>query len=353
LGRRSRFVWIFVALLFAFVHRYRWDIRLAGVPRTDDLPINTKGYEIEKLPFQFHVSFAQGRTIYFADAGGDVFRAEDSNPVGTLRRIGRSGLAPRSLVVSSKGSIFVSGDHQPMLRSSDGGHTWEKVLDFPVWRMAEDEVSGTLYAGNYSKGPGVHAVVVQSKDDGRTWRQVFADAQLDHVHTLRFDPSFRRIYIATGDGPRRGQAYSDDAGSTWHWILRGRKQGYTDVAISRSLTLWGSDDRLGRIVCGTRNAPLSGETVLWSKGQQVWFVTAQDAQVFVGTFVEDTWNRHPVYLLASRDEGRSWQKLLEYGASQPGPKGYVTDSRQLSVGGWLYFTDGNGQGYRVRRSPSH
>jgi hypothetical protein len=351
---RSRFAWVLVALMIiagAVLHHYRWDIRLAGVPRGDDLPINTSGYQIEKLPFPFHVSFAQGSTIYFADGAGNVYRADDSNPAGTLTRIGRSGLKPRSLVVSSKGSIFISGDHQPLLRSIDGGRSWQKVLGLPVWRMAQDEATGTLYAGNYAKGPNVHAIVVESTDDGKTWRQVFADARLDHVHTLRFDPDYRRIYIATGDGPRRGEAYSDDAGSRWRWILRGTKQGYTDAAITRSLILWGSDDRLGRIVRAARDAPASGETVLWTKGEQVWFVAAQGAQVFAGTYIEDTSNRRPVYLLASSDEGRSWQKLLEYGQSQPGPKGYATDSRQLSAGGWLYFTAVTGQGYRVRRSP--
>jgi photosystem II stability/assembly factor-like uncharacterized protein len=347
---------VLVLALFALsagvaVYHYRWNIRLASVRRADDLPIDTSGYEVEKLPFPFHVSFAQGSTVYFADPPGNVYRAEDSNPVETLMLVGRSGLVPRSLVVSSRGSIFISGDRQPLLRSGDAGRTWVKVLDMPVWRMAEDQATGTLYAGNYSKGPGVHAVVVKSNDDGRTWRQVFADKSLDHIHTLRFDPEFHRLYIAAGDGRRRGEAYSDDAGSHWQWILRGIKQGYTDAAVTSSSIVWGSDDRLGRLVIAARNSPLSGETVLWSKGQQIWFVSAQGTQVFAGTYIEDTSNRGAVYLLASNDEGRTWQKLLEYGGSHPGPKGFATDSRQLSAGGWLYFTAVNGQGYRVRRSP--
>jgi photosystem II stability/assembly factor-like uncharacterized protein len=333
------------------VDTYRWDIRMAGIPRADDLRIDTRGFQIEKLPFPFRVSFAQGPIVYFADAGGEVYRAEDSNPMRTLRKIGRSGVMPRSLIVSSKGTIFVSGDRQPLFRSIDGGRTWEKVLDIPVWRMAEDEISGALYAGNYSKGPGVHAVVFKSDDDGHAWRQIFADGRLDHIHTLRFDPRFHRLYIATGDGGRRGQAYTDDGGRSWCWMLQGDKQGYTDAALSRSFILWGSDDRLGRIVIASRSSPGGGRTILWSKGRQVWFVTGRDEQIYAGTFVEDRWNRSAVYFLASSDEGRSWQKLLQSGA-QPGPKGFITDSRHLSAGGWLYFTDGNGQGYRVRKLPN-
>jgi len=210
--QRSKAAWSVIALLVAagvvLARYYRWEIRLVDVPDADALPLNTSGYAIEKLPFSFQVSFAKDRTIYFADASGDVYRADDSNPTATLTRIGHSGLRPRCLVVSSKGSIFVSGDKQPLLRSADGGRSWDKVLDIPVWRMAQDSASGTLYAGNYSKGRDVHTILLASKDDGKSWRQVFADPRLDHIHTVRFDPTFRRIYIAAGDGPPRGQAYS-------------------------------------------------------------------------------------------------------------------------------------------------
>src|SRR5215469_6899458 len=57
---RSIIAWALIALLIAggivIAHAYRWEIRLAGVPRAAALPINTDGYAIEKLPFPFAVS---------------------------------------------------------------------------------------------------------------------------------------------------------------------------------------------------------------------------------------------------------------------------------------------------------
>ena len=87
--------------------------------------------------------------------------------------------------------------------------------------MDEDEATNSLYAGNYSprNHPVDMATIFKSTDEGKTWRKVFTDKRLDHIHTVRFDPKYRRIYIAVGDESSRGQVYSDDQGESWQKLM--------------------------------------------------------------------------------------------------------------------------------------
>ena len=358
-GGLGRWVRLVVALAVAAattagalsMHRYRWDIVMRTVPSAHDLPIDAAGYQVQKLPFRFAASFARGGEVYFVSGAGEVSKADDADPATSLRRIGSCGVGPRMLFVSSRGTIFVSGSGQGMVRSGDGGKTWNKCMDWSVWRMDEDAAGGGLYAGNYSPRNSLdfHAAVFRSDDDGAAWREVFTDRKLDHVHTVRVDEPAHRIYIAAGDGPTRGQLASDDGGASWRTILAGAKQGHTDVALTDSNVIWGSDDWLGRIILAGRGDAQIGRTVLWCRGQQVWFVAAEGRQAYAGTFAEKAGKGDAVYLLASDDGGASWRKLLARGASRAGPAGLIGESRRLSAAGWLYFTTTEGECWRVRR----
>ena len=53
-------------------------------------------------------------------------------------------------------------------------------------------------------------------------------------------------------------------------------------------------------------------------------------------------------VLASHDEGDSWQKLLSLDTSAGRGLGFSSESRELSANGWLYFSGGS-RTYRVRR----
>ena len=351
-------VGLVVALVFVasglLVRQYRWELRMIHVPSAHRMAVDTTGYTIEKLPFRFHASFARGLTIYFADGVGGVYKADDRDPTGTISKVGESHINPRMLFVSSRGTIFVSGYNQPLLRSADGGGTWAKCLDWSFWRMDEDEATGTLYAGNYSprNHPTFMATVFRSTDDGQTWQTAFRDERLDHVHTVRYDPKHGRIYIAIGDTRVRGQAYSQDGAATWQQIIAGRRQGHSDVAFSRAHVFWGSDDWMGRVIRASRATVEPGETILWCKGHQGWFVVASGRQVYVGTLIEDPQSRDDAFLLASSDEGRSWQKLLVHNKPTPGVRAFLGESRGLSAGGWVYFATDIGEGYRVRKTPA-
>lgn len=319
-----------------------------------NMPVNTTGYTIEQLPFYFRSSFARGHDVYFADGGGRVYKADDRNPPSVAAQLGNSQIPPRMLFVSSRGTIFISGSKPPLVRSVDGGRTWEKSHDWSFWRMTEDEASHTLYAGNYSpqKHPFYMAKVFKSNDEGKTWLTVFEDDQLDHIHSVLWDAKYNRLYISAGDSRRRGQAYSQDNGVTWHWIKSGGKQGHTDLAISDRYVLWGSDDNLGRVIRAPRSPVQDGETIVWEPYHHVWWVVAENRQIYAGTLTGGGKRKYTgAFLLVSADEGETWQKLLEDKDGGAALSVFNAESRRLSADGWLYCVTDSGTAYRIRRTP--
>jgi hypothetical protein len=219
--------------------------------------------------------------------------------------------------------------------------------------MDEDSRAGVLYAGNYPprKGPGNVATVFRSADGGDSWQEILYEPLLDHVHTVRRDPTRRRVLISLGDGPVRGQMYSDDEGVTWQPLMRGPKQGHTDAALSDRFVFWGSDDSLGRVLRASREGLQPGDTILWCGGHHVWSVVASRRQVYAATYTSAGAGEGRCYLLASMDEGNTWRKIMAHRSNGELDSAFVGDSRQLSAEGWLYIADEESQGYRVRKTP--
>ena len=324
------------------------------VPDMMGIAANADGYQLEPLPMTFVASFARGgEDVYLLTPDGRVLRVSDSDlsapPVDMGSPFPGWG---RSLYVTRSGAIFASGDHRSLFRSTDAGATYQAVLDSPVWRMDEDE-QGNLYAGNYIKDPEHIATLYKSTDGGDTWSIVFSDAGNHHIHSVRWADDQKRLYIAYGDGPTRGQAYSDDRGATWNVINAAPDQGHTDLALTNENLIWASDDRSGRIFTVDKK---SGQTVQTVRDDvmYMWFAVSGADQVFVGSAVSGP-GQHAV-LLASSDAGMTWQKLLESPetAVDAYSDGMIAESRYLSAGGWLYFTRAGitKQSYRVRRTPA-
>jgi hypothetical protein len=211
---------------------------------------------------------------------------------------------------------------------------------------------GVLAMGNYPgrpanshEGPG--ATVYLSKDDGVTWKPIELSPNCFHVHTVRWDGSLKRLYVAYGDASDRGEGYLSWPDLKLTVTGSGRGHGHTDIAITRDHILWGSDDQTGRILrdnhTGTRLETLLG----WS--QYIWWINGQDEQVYLGTMPgKKTGGEKPV-ILASSDQGKTWQKLLEGSVSRKDyDHGWGADSRQLSPQGWIYFSNDE-TAYRIRK----
>ena len=331
---------------------YHWSLRIAHLPSMNDLPVDSTDYTIEKLPFAFRASYVRGRDVYFSNAADELLRADDADPGGSLRVVGRHGIDAASMLhVSGRGTIFVSG-RGGFARSGDGGVTWARPLgDWSCWRMAEDPRSGTLFVGTYvwPKSLDRPATLFRSDDDGVTWELLWRDPRLHHVHSIAVDAATGRLFLSTGDTPSKGHGYSDDGGRTWRWLMTGDKQAHTDVAVSGDYVFWGSDDRLGRIIRTSRVDPDAGRALISARHHNIWFLVAEGEQVYAGTFLEFEEGISPV-LVVSHDHGCTWQKLLAGSDVAEGARALDACSRRLSDAGWLYFTVGGKHGFRVRRN---
>lgn len=320
----------------------------AGLPDFAEWPVDTTGYAIEPLPVYLAASFARGHDVYWALADGRIVRVDDRDLSRSPTDLG-SPLAtgPRMIFVSSAGVVFASENGKPVWRSADGGKTWSVCLDAPVWRMDEDEL-GNLYAGNYIKDDQHAATLYKSADGGATWTEIFRDASNQHIHTVRWDDQAKRLYIAFGDNSAtRGQAYSDDRGATFTILAQGRGQGHTDVAFTLDYVFWASDDQSGRILRVERQT--GRMQALTGLSQFMWFAVAGGQQVYVGTMASQKAGGERAALLASADQGETWQKLLETEPSAGAyEQGFNAESRALSADGWLYCS-GGGASYRIRR----
>lgn len=336
-------------------YQRRRDLYMLNVPDMHALPINTTGYTIECLPFQMTASFVRGTDLYFSDDQGVVYWADDRNPQGSQLPLGKSRVAaPRMLFVSSNGTLFIGGNSTPLMeRSIDGGKNWERILPVHTWRMDENEATHTLYVGNYSprRDPVTMATIYKSTDEGATWQPIFTDERLDHIHTVRFDPEFGRIYLAAGDESfHRGQAWTENDGQTWNWIAKGKRNGHTDLAFSHHFVFWGSDDWYGRIIRSPRNQVGKGKTILFAKRHHIWWIMGRDQQLYAGTFLKHPKGKSGAFLIASDNEGQTWQKVMELGSAGPELKCFRSESRNLSSGGWAYFSTSEGQSYRIRKT---
>lgn len=315
-------------------------------------PVDTTGYEIEDLPVVITASYARGDDVYLGLDTGEIYKASDSRFSDAWTDLGHPlDGGPRLLFASQAGTLFTSADNHPLYRSTDAGATWQACLDVPVWRMDEDD-AGHLYAGNYTKDAEHVATLYKSTDAGATWTPVFTDEANQHIHTVRWDGLSQGLYIAFGDAQTRGQAYSDDHGETCQILARGPQEGDTDVAFTQDFVLWCTDDGSGRILRVDRTSGATETTVPWP--QYVWFaVTDGQEHVYVGTVSAQQFGGDRATLLASSDQGHTWQTLSQTAPSSgPYSQGFFAESRQLSASGWLYCTGGDEHGprsYRVRR----
>ncbi|MCC6554213.1 MAG: hypothetical protein IT372_14530 [Polyangiaceae bacterium] len=316
-------------------------------PNFSDWPLDPTGYEIERLPLDLAASFVRGDDVYIGQSDGVILHGDDRDPSLPWPALGRPyDAAPRLLFASTAGALFVSPYNLPLVRSDDGGKSWRRSLDVPVWRMEEDD-EASLYAGNYGGVEERAATLYKSTDGGVTWSIVFEDEDNDHIHTVRWDERARRLYISFGDGKTRGEAYSDDRGETFRRLPATGIGGHTDVAFTPDFILWAADSSDGYIYRTNRH---TGDTEeLLGGTQYMWWAVAADDQVYIGTMPSGPGDQ--AALLASSDQGATWQKLIEGSPAEAAyMRGFVGESRNLSTAGHLYCS-AEGVAYRVRRSP--
>jgi hypothetical protein len=167
-----------------------------------------------------------------------LFRSDDA---------GRSWDGPRlsrvtAVAVAPDGVVFAGTEPSSLHRSEDGGETWEECTAMrelpsaPTWSFPpRPETSHVRWITPDPVVPGRLFVCIEagallrSLDGGRTWEDRRPDAPID-THTLLAHPAAPgRLYSAAGDGymaPGRGFSVSHDAGESWQRPDEGLRRHY-------------------------------------------------------------------------------------------------------------------------------
>ena len=160
-----------------------------------------------------------GEGLWKSGDGGETWMqlastADDVAFTNILRLVVDPEDEQRLVVATSTGFRNNQEERSYLMRTIDGGRTWETVYESPdrvQQVVAQQDDFNVLYATVRGKG------VVKSTDGGQTWREVFDffnDVRRLELAIAPTDPS--RLYISAEGGPFPSTLYmSNDAGNTW------------------------------------------------------------------------------------------------------------------------------------------
>ncbi len=186
-----------------------------GILRTDDggrtwvnASFGLESFEVTAL------AWFSGSVLLAATSDG-IYRS--SNGGRAWRRVYEGEeLGIDTIVSLSDREFLASLEHEGLLRSTDGGVHWfldeNSLRDVQILSLFVEEGNGgdrvtpgrdggkTLFVGTLERG------LLRSGDGGRSWETVYDDA------VLSFASGDGRLYVGTGSGV----SCSDDGGRTWH-----------------------------------------------------------------------------------------------------------------------------------------
>lgn len=177
-----------------------------------------------------HVGYGDG--LYRSDDSGETWRRvglQNSEHIGNIAF--RAG-DPETMFAAAHGPLRRSGGQRGVFRSTDGGETWEAILEIDDHTGANEVIAhaqdpSLVLASTFQRqykpwayvGGGPGSGIYLSEDGGDTWRESTAGLPTEDLGKIglgvsKSDPN--RVYAvieARGDG--RGFYRSDDFGRTW------------------------------------------------------------------------------------------------------------------------------------------
>jgi photosystem II stability/assembly factor-like uncharacterized protein/DNA-binding beta-propeller fold protein YncE len=174
------------------------------------------------ISHQAHLAMADDGTL-FAAVGTVIERSTDSGQTWTHLPGLPSGFQIASLAVSPSFAedqvIVAGGDYtsNPIIRSIDGGETWEIVFDGDIVEGASD-VSALAFSPNFATDGKLYAWLqygglLRSTDGGRNWSLVAGDREGEYYgQSLAVSPAGNRLYLGALGGH---VLVSEDDGKDW------------------------------------------------------------------------------------------------------------------------------------------
>ena len=210
-------------------------IRTLDVDR-DSGGLNMVGeLKLEHAAARISVSGSRPGRVYLAAYESGLWRSDDG---GASWRSLTSYPEPyaHSVVVDPGDAdlLYVGAEPATLYRSPDGGESWEECRAFvgipeaSQWGFHGSRKShvrelrfrpgdrGSIYAGIEVGG------IVRSRDGGSTWEQLSGtDPDIHTIHISESNPE--TVYTATANGPYR----SDDGGGSWRLVNSGLAKRYS------------------------------------------------------------------------------------------------------------------------------
>jgi photosystem II stability/assembly factor-like uncharacterized protein len=164
---------------------------------------------IPREPVNALVVDARRPGVLWSGTGDGLYRSMNSG--GTWVLANRGGV--EALVQNpSSGMLYAGAQIGPMLRSVDGGLSWQPLAGSPkeTLHLAIDPVqTKILYAGNATG-------LFKSANGGASWAPIAGGLPAGRIDALAVDPRSRAIYAAvTGAAPGQNVFRSDDEGGHW------------------------------------------------------------------------------------------------------------------------------------------
>ena len=187
---------------------------------------------------------AYGDGIYRTTDGG---RSWQNMGLRESEHIGKILIDPRNsdiIYVAAQGPLSRAGGDRGLFKSTDGGHTWTKVLDPGAWAGVSDIVQDprnpdVLVATSWQRirrtygyiAGGAESGIWRSTDGGTTWRRSQAglpnDAELGRIGLAMSPVNPDVVYaILEASNDRGGTFRSRDGGVSWE-----KMSGYNTVGL--------------------------------------------------------------------------------------------------------------------------
>ncbi|MGH7737778.1 MAG: VPS10 domain-containing protein [Candidatus Tyrphobacter sp.] len=188
--------------------------------------------------------FDTGTGVYKSTDAGKTWRYAGLSETHTIASLAIDPRDPNVVYASSEGHVFRPDPHRGVFKTTDGGHTWHRVL-YVNDRTGSDWISmnphdpSVLYAAMWQErrtpwhlddgGPG--SGLYKSVDAGAHWTSVSAHPGFAHPPFgkigVSVSPANPRIVYAIVQAHDGGVFRSNDAGATWRrvnsqWMLRQR-----------------------------------------------------------------------------------------------------------------------------------
>ncbi|BEP16353.1 hypothetical protein acdb102_46640 [Acidothermaceae bacterium B102] len=208
----------------------------------------------------------------------------------------------------------------PLLHSSDGGRHWQDVVGLDQRNAAVQAVAfvpgtRTVYAAVDPRlNNQCEASLARSDDSGATWRPGLSGCAAEGISALSFVDG--RHGFAAGDG----LLVTADAGRSW---TTRRVPQHLQAASGRYARLSFSSRSDGTVLAGAcsatrdpQNEPCLGEVWVTANGGRAWrdtHVAALQVSSWGRTLIAAGGPGAPPGLSVSRDDGRSWSRVVAPG----------------------------------------